>query len=79
VLEFINTWPSALQAAIKAVIHENFSRDEQVPITFAWKPGYDYGVEIYDVHNTATTQGGITVIVTSRYPGDPHPLKAAGN
>lgn len=71
---FVDTWPSGLQAALKAIIHHNLTREARVPITFAWKPGYDYSVEMYDVHDTKTSTGGITVIVTSRYPADAHPL-----
>ena len=76
VYDFIDQWPSALQKAVQAVIWENFSREETVPITFAWTPAYDYSVTIYDVHDTATTRGGITVLLTSRYPDDVHPLRS---
>jgi hypothetical protein len=68
VTDYIATWPSGLLAAVQAVIHENLTRGATVPITFAWKPGYDFAVEIYDVHDTATSRGGITIILTSRYP-----------
>lgn len=74
VTEYIAAWPSGLLAAVHGVLHENLTREATVPVTFAWKPGYDYGVEIYDVHDTATSRGGITIIFTSRYPADPHPL-----
>jgi hypothetical protein len=74
VIEYIETWPSALRAAVQAVIHENLTRGATVPITFAWKPGYDFAVEIYDVHDTDTSRGGITIILSSRYPADAHPL-----
>ena len=77
VLEYINSWPTALQAAVQATIHNNLTRGARVPITFAWKPGYDYSVEIHDVRDTDQTRGGVTVIVGSRYPADTHPL--AGN
>jgi hypothetical protein len=73
-VDYVNTWPSALRAAVQAVIHENLTRAATVPITFAWKPGYDFAVEIYDVHDTATSRGGITIILSSRYPADAHPL-----
>jgi hypothetical protein len=77
VAAFVATWPTALQRAVQAVIWENFSRVETVPITFAWTPAYDYSVTIYDVHETETTRGGITVLFTSRYPADAHPLSGA--
>ena len=74
VLRFIGQWPSALQAAVQAVIWENFNRKGTVPITFAWQPGYDYGITVHDVRDTSKTRGGITIVLTSRYPDDPHPL-----
>ena len=74
VAEFIDTWPSGLQTVVRSVIHHNFSRDATVPITFAWKPGYDFSVEVFDVHDTKSSRGGITMIFTSRYPDDGHPL-----
>lgn len=77
VIQFVGQWPSALQRAVQAVIWENFNREERVPITFAWTPAYDYSITIYDVHDTATTRGGITVLFTSRYPDDAHPLARA--
>lgn len=74
VYDFIDTWPSALRAAVQAIIWENFNRPETVPITFAWQPAYDFGLVIHDVHNTDTTAGGITIVLQSRYPADRHPL-----
>jgi hypothetical protein len=76
VLDFIDTWPSALQAGLGAVIYNNLTREATVPITFAWQPGYDYSMTVHDVTDTENSHGGITVVVTSRYPLDPHPLGA---
>lgn len=77
VLDFVGGWPSALQRCVQAVIWENLTREATVPITFAWTPGYDYSVTVYDVLDTADTAGGITVLLTSRYPRDPHPLSSS--
>ncbi|HUP84526.1 MAG TPA: hypothetical protein VM143_02555 [Acidimicrobiales bacterium] len=71
---FVDQWPSALQAAVRATIFENLSREGRVPITFAWAPGYDYEVTVWDVRDTSETVGGITLLFKSRYPDDPHPL-----
>lgn len=71
---YIDGWPSALRAALRATIEENLARDGRVPITFAWAPGYDYELTIWDVRDTTETAGGITVLFKSRYPSDPHPL-----
>jgi hypothetical protein len=74
VVAFIDGWPTALQAALQATIHHNLTREARVPITFAWTPGYDYSVSLHDVIDTDSSRGGITVLVTSRYPTDAHPL-----
>ena len=71
---YVDGWPSALQAALRATIQENLARGGRVPITFAWAPGYDYELTIWDVRDTAETAGGITVLFKSRYPSDTHPL-----
>ena len=77
-MAFIRTWPTALQAAILAAINDNLSRtkDQRVPIVLTWTPGYDYDVRIWDIRNTESTHGELTIHLTSRYPGDPHPLGA---
>lgn len=71
---YVGTWPTALQAALQAAIFENLRRGGSVPITFAWVPGYDFELSMWDVRDTAETAGGITVLLKSRYPDDPHPL-----
>lgn len=76
---YLDAWPTALQAALKAALYENLRRDGRVPVTFAWAPGYDYDLRIWDVRDTEATHGGITVLVTSRYPDDPHPLTGSGD
>ena len=73
---YVEGWPSGIQAAVKAVISDNLMRDGTVPITFAWAPGYDFEVSIWDVRDTNETVGGITILFKSRYPDDTHPLAA---
>ena len=77
VLAFVDTFPSGLLRAVQAVIWENFNRDATVPITFAWQPGYDYSITVHDVADTDRSTGGITIVFTSRYPGDQHPLSVS--
>ena len=48
--------------------------DPPIPVTFAWAPGYDFELTVWHVPDAPTTRGGITVLIKSRYPGDPHPL-----
>jgi hypothetical protein len=75
---YVDGWPSAQQAALRAALHENLARDGRVPVTFAWAPGYDYELTIWDVRDSSETAGGITVLFKSRYPSDPHPLLSEG-
>jgi hypothetical protein len=76
IFDYLDRWPTALQRAAQAVIWENLTRGAVVPMTFAWTPGYDYSVTFFDVRDTDETAGGITVLFTSRYPMDAHPLAA---
>ena len=75
---YMDTWPSAIQASLRAAVFENLSRDGRVPITFAWAPGYDFELTIWDVRDSTETVGGMTVLFKSRYPSDTHPLLAEG-
>ena len=76
---FVDGWPSGIKAAVRAVLHDNLTRDGTVPVTFAWAPGYDFEVSIWDVRDTAETAGGITILFKSRYPDDVHPLDRTGS
>ena len=75
---FVDRWPTGIQAALRAVLHDNLTRGGTVPVTFAWAPGYDFEISIWDVRDTAETAGGITILFKSRYPDDPHPLSGEG-
>ena len=76
---FVDGWPSGIKAAVRAVLHDNVTREGTVPVTFAWAPGYDFEVSIWDVRDTAETAGGITILFKSRYPDDTHPLDRSGS
>jgi hypothetical protein len=75
VVAFLQQMPVAIHEAVRAVIRANLMRDQPLPITFAWQPGYDWELTVNDVASTDETEGGITVILRSRYPKDPHPLE----
>ena len=74
---FVDSWPTGIKAALRAVLHDNLTRSGTVPVTFAWAPGYDFEISIWDVRDTAETAGGITILFKSRYPDDPHPLSVS--
>ena len=70
---FIATVPASMQAAILAVTRENLSRVEPKQMMFTWAPGYDWELHVWESTASTVSEGGITVQVRSRYPGDAHP------
>ncbi|MDT4742876.1 MULTISPECIES: hypothetical protein [unclassified Bradyrhizobium] len=72
--KFLGQIPIAQQEAIRAVIFAALGTDPATPITFAWAPGYDFEVLIWQAPDTRTSRGGITILIKSRYPSDSHPL-----
>lgn len=70
--EFAGSMPVGMQRAISAAVSSAVERG--LPVTFAWAPGYDWELGLWDVADTEETHGGMTVMIRSRYPDDPHPL-----
>jgi hypothetical protein len=73
--DFIMSIPESIRATIRAVYNSALNRDDQVPVTIAWMPGYDYEVTVSESAGTPESIGGITILVRTRYPGDPHPSR----
>jgi hypothetical protein len=73
---FFDKTPPSMKEALRAVIHQALTASPPTPVTFAWAPAYDYELTIWHSHDTATTRGGITVLMKSRYPADAHPQAA---
>lgn len=74
-VKYLNQIPGSIQEAIRSAIYYSLSTSPPTQITFAWAPGYDYEVTIWQAPDTRTSRGGITVLIKSRYPDDKHPLK----
>jgi hypothetical protein len=70
--------PESFHEALRAIIHQALSTTPPTQITFAWAPGYDYELTLWQAPDTKATKGGITVLVKSRYPDDRHPLASEG-
>ena len=66
--------PATIMEAQRAVVHANLQRTEPYGMTFAWAPGYDYEVTVWESPPTDATPGWITVLIKSRYPKDKHPI-----
>lgn len=73
--KYVNDIPGGMQEAIRATIYYALSTTPPTQITFAWAPGYDYELSIWEAPDTKTSKGGITILIKSRYPDDKHPIK----
>jgi len=70
---FIESTPASMQAAILAIARDNLSRPEPKQMMFTWAPAYDWELHLWESTASTVSEGGITVQIRSRYPGDPHP------
>ena len=71
VAELVNAMPYSIRHGIREVVRGAIDRG--VGVTFAWRAGYDYKLEITESLDGDTTHGGITVVLETRYPDDHHP------
>ncbi|HZZ35930.1 MAG TPA: hypothetical protein VFE03_09410 [Caulobacteraceae bacterium] len=74
---YLAKMPPAVHETIRGVIYSALTTEPPTPVTFAWAPGYDFEVTVWQAPDTSLTRGGITVMLKSRYPDDNHPLATA--
>ena len=67
---YIAAFPSGLQEAVRALLHDNVASGAPLDITFAWAPGYEDELSLWQVADGEHTAGGITVFIRSRFPDD---------
>lgn len=69
--DYLEAFPSGLKEAVRAVLHDNLNATGgPLDVTVAWAPGYDDEISLFQVADSDRTDGGITILVRSRYPGD---------
>jgi len=73
---YVDGLPVIFQENLRSTIFHALSTTPPTQITFAWAPGYDYELTIWQAPDTSATRGGITVLLKSRYPSDPHPISS---
>ena len=76
--QFVNKTPISIQEAIRgtcytAVVRSRVSVDndqplQKIPVTFAWTPQYDYELVVVEARSTASSWGGITILLRTPYP-----------
>lgn len=67
-IDYLDSWPQALQAAIRAVLQSAVERRPPVPVTIAWVPGVDYEVDVWESRSVKNSIGAITMLLRSPYP-----------
>ena len=75
---YLSKMPGSINEAIRGAIYYALGTTPPTLITFAWAPGYDYEVTVWQAPDTTETRGGITMLLKSRYPDDKHPLAGGG-
>lgn len=74
-LEYLNQIPESIQEAVRSsIFYALGTKPKPTLITFAWAPGYDYELTMWQAPDTRSSRGGITLLIKSRYPLDKHPL-----
>lgn len=73
-IAYVESLPGSLQESIRSIVYHALSTSPPTRATFAWAPGYDFQMTVWQAPDTRQTPGGITVLLKSRYPDDPHPV-----
>jgi hypothetical protein len=77
--DYLAKMPPSFQETFRAIVYHALSTEPPTPITWAWAPGYDFELSIWQSPDTPPTKGGITILLKSRYPSDPNPATEAGS
>jgi hypothetical protein len=70
--------PRGIQSALRALLADNFARQNPWEVQFVWAPAYDYTLTVHEVGPSSISEGGISVILGTRSPDDPLPHGAPG-
>jgi hypothetical protein len=77
---YLAKFPTGLREMMRALVYEDLGRGAGVlPVTWAWAPAYDYELQAWECPGNLGSLGGITILVRSRYPSDPHPSAPVGD
>jgi len=72
--DFLDAMPGGFKDSLRNILHYALNTAPPTAVTFAWAPGYDCELTLWQAPDTQTTKGGITILVRTRYPADRHPL-----
>jgi hypothetical protein len=68
--DFVERVPSGFLEVFRSIVYYALSTNPPTQVTFAWAPAFDFEITMWQVHDTAKTRGGITVLVKSAYTKD---------
>ena len=71
---FLKVWPRSMRAMMTTLIQDNLQRAKPLSITWLWKPSHDYEMTVWECEDTTVSDGGISVLLGSRYPLETHPV-----
>jgi hypothetical protein len=66
-IEFVSSLPASQHEAIRAALRSAVIREPRVPVTFAWSPGYDSELTIWEAAATGSNAGAITILLRTPY------------
>jgi hypothetical protein len=70
---YITRLPGAIQETIRSSVYLALSSTPVTLVSFGWAPGYDYEINLWHIVEPKTQHSGISILLKSRYPDDPHP------
>jgi hypothetical protein len=67
VQSYLKKIPGSLSESLRATIYSALTSKPAKPVTFAWAPGYDFELNVWDYGC------GVTVLMRGRYPAERMP------
>jgi len=72
-LALLGTMPEGTQEAIRALLHQNVTREQPMEVQFAWIPGYAWKLTVsedYPARSGEGHPGSIIVLLESPHPDE---------
>jgi hypothetical protein len=69
----VDTFPGSIKESVRAAIYYALTSKPPIMITWAWQAAYDFELDVWEIVEPAPNLSGITLLIKSRYPEDPHP------
>ena len=67
---YVAMMPRGFQEMLRSLIHHALTSQPQVLLNFAWAPGYDFEMTVWEIVEPAPHQTGMTILLRGRYPDE---------